>query len=104
MSNPFGAMLGQLQGYKETGKQRAPRSKVLESALKIVQSMEVGDERKIPATKQTVTDLRARTGKAFISFDYDGLKGECWVRRLPDGTTIKRGIKVSQFRLPGEKK
>lgn len=77
---------------------KAPRQNVLARALKKVEKMEVGQEVKIVSNKATVEILRKKTGFALISFGYDPVAGTCFVRRLPDGTVVKRGMKTSQFR------
>lgn len=74
------------------------REGVLRAALTKVQKLKVGEEVRIVSNKATVDTLRKKTGFALISFGFDQRKGTCMVRRLPDGTEVKRGMKASQFR------
>lgn len=97
-NNPFAVLAGYKTRQPERAAPKAPRQNVLARALKKVEKMEVGQEVKIVSNKATVDILRRKTGLSLISFGYDSEKGTCFIRRLPDGTVVKRGMKVSQFR------
>lgn len=98
-NNPFAILAGynSRQPAREAPT-KAARQNVLARALKKVEKMKVGQEVKIVSNKATVDKLRKKTGFSLISFGYDAEKGTCFVRRLPDGMVVKRGMKVSQFR------